>query len=195
MRRLRQLLRDRAGATISEFAILLPVMIYLICGAVELGHMIFARMVLEGSVTEAARLATASLETSEAQRATIMRNSITSAMGAFRTAPGKSITITTRVYRDFSSAYPEPFTDANGNGRYDLGETYIDRNKNGTRDDAVPIAGSTLGGPGDVVSYTVQYPKRVLFTFVGSLMGNATDTIRLNATTVVRNEAVARRTT
>ncbi|MBN2973424.1 pilus assembly protein [Roseomonas aeriglobus] len=54
--------------TIVEFAFLSPIMLFLICGAVEIGHQIFARQVLEGSVMEAARAATATLESSEAER-------------------------------------------------------------------------------------------------------------------------------
>ena len=51
----------------------------------------------------------------------------------------------------------------------------------------------TLGGPGDVVSYTVRFPKRILFGFLGAqwLLG---DSIMLTGSTVVRNESVVRRT-
>ena len=186
----RRLRGDIRGVTIVEFAIILPAMLTLICGAIEMGHMILARVVLEGAVTEAARQATASLESGEPQRDTVMRNSIIRSMSDFPTAPGQSITITATVYRDFSTAFPETFTDTNGNGKYDVGEPYVDRNKNGVWDSATPIAGSTLGGPGDVVSYTVRFPKRVLFGFVGDAIGLRSGVIPLSASTVVRNEAV-----
>ena len=185
---------DRRGVTIVEFAIILPAMLTLICGAIEFGHMLFARVVLEGAVTEAARLATASLETKEAQRTEIMRASITKSMSDFGTAPGESVVITTTVYRDFSTAFPETYTDTNGNRQYDKGEPYVDRNQNGVWDNATPVSGSTLGGPGDVVSYTVRFPKRVLFGFVGSIIGYASGVIPLSASTVVRNEAVVQKT-
>lgn len=184
-------LADRRGITVVEFAIILPAMLTLICGTIEMGHMILARQVLEGAVVEAARKATASLETSEAQRRQIMVDSVTRSMGAFATAPGQAIDIQTRVYADFSSAYPETYTDQNGNGRYDAGEPYVDRNRNGQWDNATAKTG-TLGGPGDVVSYTVRYPKRVLFGFVGRFIGRSTGVLPLAATTVVRNEAVVR---
>lgn len=184
---------DRRGTTIVEFAVILPAMLTLICGTIELGHMIFARQVLEGAVVEAARKATASLEVSESQRTTIMRDSIKQQMANFPTAPGQQINIATTVYADFSSAYPETYTDSNKNGMYDSGEAYIDRNKNGHWDNATPKTG-TLGGPGDVVSYTVTFPKRVLFGYVGRFIGAANGIIPLKATTVVRNEAVVRKT-
>jgi Flp pilus assembly protein TadG len=185
---------DRRGVTILEFAMILPALLTLICGSIELGHMLFARVVLEGAMTEAARLATASMETKEADRTEIMRTSIKNSMSAFGTAAGQSIRITSTVYRDFSTATPETFTDTNGNGQYDSGEPYVDRNKNGMWNNAMPVAGSTLGGPGDVVSYTVSFPKRVLFGFIGSAIGYRGGVIPLYASTVVRNEAVVNKT-
>ena len=190
MSALSRLRGDLRGVTIVEFSIILPAMLSLICGAIEFGHMLFARVVLEGAVTEAARAATATLETKESDRTAIMRASIAKSMSDFGTAPGKSIDITTTVYRDFSTAFPETYTDANGNKQYDKGEAYVDRNQNGMWDNATPVAGGTLGGPGDVVSYTVKFPKRVLFGFIGSAIGYGSGVIPLSASTVVRNEAV-----
>ena len=181
---------DVRGVTIVEFAIILPAMLSLICGAIEFGHMLLARVVLEGAVTEAARAATATLETKESDRTAIMRASIAKSMGDFGTAPGQAIAITTTDYRDFSTAFPETYTDTNANKRYDAGESYVDRNRNGVWDNATPVGNSTLGGPGDVVSYTVRFPKRVLFGFVGSAMGYGSGVIPLSASTIVRNEAV-----
>lgn len=154
------------GVTIVEFAFLSPIMLFLICGAVEIGHQIFARQVLEGSVMEAARAATATLESSEAERIAVMNARIKLDMKQFPAPAGREISIVTKVYADFASVTPELYTDSNKNGTYDLGEPYVDRNKNGRWDASVPKSG-TLGGPGDVVSYTVTYPKRVLFGFVG----------------------------
>lgn len=182
---------DRRGITVVEFALVLPAMLTLICGTIELGHMILARQVLEGAVVDAARKATASLETDEAPRRQIMIDSIKRSMAAFALAPGQAIDIQTRVYADFSSAYPETYTDQNNNGRFDTGEPYVDRNKNGQWDQATAKTG-TLGGPGDVVSYTVRFPKRLLFGYVGRFIGRSNGILPLSATTVVRNEAVVR---
>ena len=188
---MRPVLRDTRGVTIVEFAIILPAMLTLICGTIEMGHMILARQVLEGAVVDAARKATASLETDEAARRQVMIASVSRSMAAFATAPGQAIDIQTRVYADFSSAYPETFTDQNGNDKRDDGEPYVDRNRNGQWDNATPKTG-TLGGPGDVVSYTVRFPKRLLFGFVGRFIGRTDGVLPLSATTVVRNEAVVR---
>lgn len=188
-----RLRRDRAGATIVEFALVVPVMMTLVCSAVEIGYLLFARVMLEGAVVDAARIATASIESSQSQRDATMRASIAKAMRTFPIEKGKSITIETKVYRNFSTAYPEPYQDINKNGKYDLGEPYTDRNKNGVWDAGTPIAGSSMGGPGDVVSITATYPKAVMFGFIGTklALGSA---MNISATTVVRNEAVSRTT-
>ncbi|TCP34927.1 TadE family protein [Sphingomonas sp. BK235] len=190
MTRALALLRDRRGVSVVEFALILPLVLSLICGTIELGHMLVARVVLEGAVVEAARIATASIDDAENQRDAVMKQSITRAMGTFPLATGRSMTIETRVFADFSTAYPEVYNDANRNGQYDLGETFTDRNKNGKWDPATPITG-TMGGAGDVLSITVRYPKKVLFGFLGTqwAMGSL---VELSASTVVRNEAVSR---
>jgi Flp pilus assembly pilin Flp len=192
MRIAKPLLRDRRGVTAVEFAILAPAMITLICGSLELGHMLFARVALEGAVVEAARTATATLESTEVARMMAMRNSVIKTMTAFPIAKGRSIAIETKVYKDFSTAYPEDYNDANQNKHYDLGETFFDRNKNGKWDAATPISG-TAGGAGDVLSLTVTYPKGVLFNFLNTqwALGSM---LELKASTVVRNEAVVRKT-
>lgn len=189
---MRKLLQDRRGLTVVEFAMVAPVMLTLICGTIEIGHITLARSTLDGAVLDAARKATASLETGEAERTTIMRNSITEAMGSYPPATGQSLTITTTVFRDFSTAYPEPFDDQNGDGVHQAGENYVDRNRNGRWDPATPVAG-TLGGPGDVVAYQVTYPKSVLFGFLGPVTPGGAWVI--GSTTVVRNEAIARKVT
>ena len=188
---MRRLLPDTRGATIVEFAVILPALLTLICGSIEIGHMMYARQMLEGAVVEAARKATASLETNEAARTQIMKDSIKKQMAAFPIATGKQIDIATTVYADFSSAYPETFTDLNKNGVYNFPEPFVDRNQNGKWDPATPKTG-TLGGPGDVVSYTATFPKKLLFGYVGNFIGYPNGIIPLKATTVVRNEAVVR---
>jgi len=188
----RRLLTCRRGVTAIEFALLAPALFLLICGAIELGHLTFARQVLEGAMVEAARKATASMETDEAERSTIMRKSVASAMSLFPRASGKSIDIQTKVFADFASVTPEIFNDANKNGKYDINESFVDRNANGKWDPSTPKTGA-MGGAGDVVSYTVTYPKAVLFQFVGRAIGYANGVEPLSATTVVRNEALRRK--
>lgn len=191
MTRLSSFRRDRRGVAAVEFALIALPMFTMICGTIELGHMIYCRAVLEGAVTQAARTASATMETTEGDRQKIMLDDIKSSMSPFRTAKDKEITIETKVYKDFSTAYPENFTDTNGNGSYDFGEDYTDRNGNGKWDPAQPISG-TMGGPGDVVSYTAKFPKQILFDFVAAPLGLGSQ-IDLAATTVTRNETIRRK--
>lgn len=190
MKQLRTLAENRRGGALVEFAFVLPLLLTLLCGTIELGHMLLARVVLEGAVVEAARIATASIDKSQSVRKATINQSITSSMSMFPLATGRTMTIDTTVYEDFSTAYPENYVDANGNGRYDLGETYVDRNQNDRWDPATPITGTT-GDAGDVLAITVHYPKKVLFGFIGTqwALGSLID---ISATTVVRNEAVTR---
>lgn len=187
------IIHDRGGVTTVEFAILIPALFTLLCGTIELAHLVFARTVLDGAVVDAARAATAMLETEEGNRADLMEESIRKTMQPFPLEPGREIMIETTVYRDFGSVTAEYFDDANGNGTYDLGESFTDRNANGQWDPSTPIAGE-LGGPGDVVSYTAVYPKRILFGFLVDFLGMQ-ETFNVRSTTVVRNESVVRRST
>ena len=183
--------RNSRGVTVVEFALISPVMMMMICGTIEIGHLMFARAVLEGAVVEAARAATASMEISEDTRQAVVRDTIVNAMSSFPTAAGKSVKVSTKVYRDFSTTTPENFTDKNANGVYDKGEDFIDRNANGKWDPAIQIPGK-LGGPGDVVAYTAEFPKQMLFGSMTASLGISLE-IDLVATTVVRNEAVVRK--
>lgn len=195
--------KDQQGATLVEFALLLPVMLLMICGTIELGVLIFTRISLEGALTDAARGATATMEESEDERDVELRKLVNSRMEAFPKQDGKEVDIRTTVFADFGSSHPENFTDKNGNGKCDpvykdaSGKDVVefdpatdDRNGNGKWDAAIPKEGK-LGGPGDVVSYTAVFPARTLFSFLASMIG--TDNLMLTATTVVRNEPVKRK--
>lgn len=191
-RRFLSLRRDRRGIAAVEFAILAPVMILLIAGSIEAGHLFMVRNTLEGAVSQAAREAMANLELDEEVRDEMLRARIGEIMGAYRTADHRELAIETVVYRDFGSAYPEAFDDLNGNGVHDEGEPFEDRNRNGRHDPATPVAGK-LGGPGDVVAYTATFPARLYFGFLGDIF--VRDGFTLTASTVMRNEPVAARRT
>ena len=51
----RDLVRDREGVTIVEFAIVAPVMLTLIFGVLDLGHGLYMQSVLQGAVQSAGR--------------------------------------------------------------------------------------------------------------------------------------------
>jgi hypothetical protein len=78
---------------------------------------------------------------------------------------------------------PEPFTDENGNDAYDAGEPYTDSNGNGGWDDDMGAAG--LGGPGDVVVYSMSYDWPIMIPLFQPIFG---DHVTLQANIAVRNE-------
>lgn len=193
---LRLIRPDQRGSTIIEFAMLAPVMILLICGGIEYGHLYLGNMNLEGVTNEAARTAIASQERSIADRDAAVRTRIQEAMAGYPLQEGKQLEIQIKSYEDFAAAgTPEPFTDVNTNGRYDppaslspefAGEPFIDKNSNGSWD-ATSFKDETVGGTGEVVSYTVTYPAAFLFEFLRPL---APEGVTLKTTVVARNEPV-----
>ncbi|WP_293971829.1 TadE/TadG family type IV pilus assembly protein [Sphingomonas sp.] len=181
---------DERGATIVEFALILPVLLLLICGAIDLGFLYLAQTTLNGAIMQGAQVASSSMERTEAQRLASLRGGITASMASFS---AETPTIDAHVYRNFGESFPEDYTDTNHNGAYDgpsgsfPGEAFTDRNGNGHWDADVPVAsGATvMGDVGDVVSYSASLPVRHLFGFLG--WGRST--VNLKAYAVVRNEA------
>ena len=95
-------------------------------------------------------------------------------------------TITHKVYQNFGDiGKAEPYTDQNGNGQYDVGEPYVDVNGNGKWDSDMGVAG--LGGPGQVVLYTITYDWTSWTHLIEPLFGKDGQ-ITLTASTAVRNE-------
>lgn len=182
---------DRRGATIVEFALVLPVLLLLICGAIDLGFLYLAQTTLNGALMQGAQVASSSMEKSEQDRLTTLRNGIFASMAAFSK---QQPSVNTTIYRNFGTSFPEDYIDVNHNGAYDgpsgsfPGESFTDRNGNGVWDADVPVTSgaNTMGDVGDVVSYSASLPVRHLFAFVG--WGSAT--VNLKAYAVVRNEAV-----
>jgi Flp pilus assembly protein TadG len=145
------------GVTTIEFAMLLPVLLTLICGAIDLGYFYMAQTSLNGAVLQAARASAASMEKSESDRNSAMRATILKTMSPYNSGDPA---ITTMVYHKFGDSSPEPYIDANNNGHYDPpqgaspGEAFTDRNGNGVWDASTPIAtgAKTMGDVGDVVN-------------------------------------------
>ena len=186
--------RSEKGSTLVEFAILAPVMIFLICAAIEFGRMRLVQSTLDIAVSTAAREALVNLKVDEEDRDEQLRESIAKYMEPFTVHPDREMEIETKVYRTFGSSYPESFEDRNGNGVYDgpdddeAGEPFDDRNKNNVYDEAIQEDG-VLGGPGDVVSYKVTFPIKLLFTSF-TYGGSRDDAIELTSEVVMRNEPV-----
>ena len=185
---LKNIARDEAGSFVIEYAILLPTFLLLLIGSFDLGHTVYIQSVLKGAVNEASRAS--SLETAGGKLNDIdeeVRSRVNMVM------PGADIQFQRKSYFDFTDLKrPESFedkADKNGqkNGRYDKGECFSDENGNGVRDTDVGRDG--LGGPTDIVRYTVSVEYKTLFPLQG-LIGvdnHRTATVQ----TVLRNQPFA----
>lgn len=187
MTRLRFFGPDRRGSAAMEFAFLGPVMILLLFGLLELGYVGFARSTLESATMSGARYAAA--QSCLAKRQPGMQSIINTRMSDFNSADGKPVVITSKAYgSNFGDAgNPEPFTDANSNKAYDVGESYDDVNGNGKWDNDMGRDGS-VGGAGDVVTLTTSFKLRPLVPFLAEQINGGRDHYQIGSSTVVRNE-------
>ena len=184
IRRLVRLARGRRGVTAVEFALIAPVCMTLVCVFIDLSMVMFITNVMEGGLREASRYAitgyTETGKTREQKIAEIIKDH------SYGLIKAEDITITYKVYPSFGDVgKPEPFVDSNANGQHDAGEPFTDINNNGQWDADMGAAG--IGGPGDVVAYTVEY-KWTLWTPLAAEIWPNNGVITLNATVAVRNE-------
>lgn len=159
------ILRDKAGATISEFAVVAPIFLTLMMGTFDVAHTIYVRSVLQGEVYRAARASALKA----GGRGIVQQEIDTKLVNQVKLllpAKAKIVGPVRANFGDYADAgefgLAEPYVDSNDNNECDEGETYEDRNGNGTYDDrSGDYVGteSDQGGARDVVRYalTVEY--------------------------------------
>ncbi|WP_119166825.1 TadE/TadG family type IV pilus assembly protein [Algihabitans albus] len=181
----RRFWRARAGATLVEFAIVFPAFILLAIGLIEVAMVLFVTSLMEGGLREAARFGiTGFAPDGQTRIERILQIVDEHTQGLVEM---DEVDITFFVYPSFNDiGEPEPFADDNGNGSFDGGESYTDVNGNGQWDADMGAAG--LGGPGDIVLYTLRYQWDLLTGMLDPLMGDENGLMRLSASIVVRNE-------
>lgn len=174
--------RSTKGASLTEFALIAPVLMTMLIGFFDIGHTAYMQATLQGAVQKAARDSSlqnstpATLDAKITEQVRQLNNTIT--------AP----TITRRFFRNYTDAavkQHEPFADTNSNGRCDNGESYTDKNWNNAWDRDGGDAGQ--GGAQDRVVYTVSvsYPRMFpLHRFVTGVPAN----VQLTASTVLANQ-------
>jgi Flp pilus assembly protein TadG len=177
-----RVLRDRSGATVTEFALLLMPLLVLIMGSLDLAYQLYAAAVLQGTVNEAARRASL-----EGATQTAIDAYVKGRLASIATAA--NITTSATSYREFTGiGNPEKImTDTAPLGTINSGDCWIDANRNGLYD---TLQGSTgLGGAEDVVNYSVTMTFSRL-TPVSRWMGWGTQgTVRRSTT--LQNEPYA----
>jgi hypothetical protein len=185
LRRLRACRGDRRGTALIQFALAFPVFCLLLLGIMEVAAVLFVTSMMEGGLREAARFGITGFAPSGQTR--IER--ILEIVG--RHTQGlvdmSNVEISFLIYPSFNDiGEPEPYTDDNANGAYDPGEAYTDVNGNGQWDADMGAAG--LGGPGDIVLYTLDYRWDLMTVLLAPLMGGDDGRMDLTASIVVRNE-------
>jgi Flp pilus assembly protein TadG len=170
---------DTRGATIVEFAMIVPVLVGLLLSILEVGYQGYVTAVVQGALSKASRQVTVGNRT-----ATDVVTTIKSEVESI--VPAKYVTVATRRYYNFSNVgKPEKITsDTDPKGTYNLGDCFEDANNNGAYDSNPGDTG--VGSADDIVYYTVNvvYPN---LTPVGALLSWG-PTRTVSASTVIRNQ-------
>lgn len=193
-RRRNRLCRDRRGATIVEFALILPTMMVLIMGLGDILYQQYAQSILSGAVQKAGRDSTLQgIDTS------LVDGKVITAMSSLLTGTSQSCPASTAAtwcsrryaYDTFTEVAPEPFTDTDNDGLCNHGEPFSDVNANGSWDANPGATGQ--GGANAVALYTMTMTYRRLFPVAALLGWSSTATI--TSTTLLKNQPYASQTT
>lgn len=180
---MRLLLRDRNGSTMVEFAIVFPAFLVMVLGIIEIAMVIFIASSIESAVLEASRFGiTGGSSAGGASRQQRVLDIVEE--NTYGLVDMDAVEIETLVYGSFADiGEPEPFDDENLSGVHDDGEPFTDVNGNGVWDPDMGEAG--LGGPSDVVVYSVTYDWGIMTPLFQGIMG---DSVRHTSSVAVRNE-------
>jgi len=176
--------REEGGSAAIEFALVAPVFLTMLIGTFDMGQMVYAKSILNGAVEHAAR------ESSIQGADTATIDTIVGDM-VKHVLPGVSISSQRLSYFDFADIQrPEHWTDSDGDGTCDNGESYTDENNNGKWDSDIGVGGN--GGASDVVIYTVKATYTPVFKipFAPESWNKRT----LTASTVRKNQPFAKQT-
>jgi hypothetical protein len=175
--------RNEDGSTVTEFALVFPMLLLMIVGIVEVGYYFYLSNAIENAALSASRFGVTGGQISpDTDRATEVRNIVLAE--TFASVDPDKLTVDFRVFDTFTDIgrEPEAFADENSNGIYDEGEAFSDENGNGIWDNFVGAVG--LGDAGDIVLYRVTYEGASLSGF-GDFFGAG---YTIEAAVAVRNE-------
>lgn len=179
-----RLCRQRRGGALVEFALAAPVLFLTIVGMLEVAMIMFITTSVERGLRDAARFGiTGSAPEGSTREEQILAILESRTLGMIDLSAAE---ISFMVYESFNDVeQPEPFTDLDGDGTYDLGEPFIDLNGNGQWDEDRGIEG--VGNAGEVVQYRIQYDWPMMTPLIGRIIG--TDgKLSMRASVAVRNE-------
>ncbi len=179
---LRRLARCGRGATIVEFAIILPVFVMMLMFLFDTGYYIFASSVLGGEVNAVGRNST--LETATDANRTDLDQQLEAQVR--RLVSAGQMNFKRVAYKSYgrAQAKAESFNDANNNGVCDNGESFDDANRNGTRD--LDSGVESGGGARDVVIYTATLRYERIFP-IATMLGWDKN-VSISSSTILRNQ-------
>lgn len=182
---LKRLVRREDGGAFIEFAFIMPVVLVLMLGMLEVAMILLVSVLLDAGVRQSSRFGitgfTLGGQSREDQILAIIEDTTIGLVDM------EEVQIDVLVYPSFIEVgQPEPYTDdMPANGQYDEGEEFTDINGNGSWDEDMGTSGA--GGPGEVVVYSVRYDWPLLTGYLFDVFG-AGGTVPLGASIAVRNE-------
>lgn len=197
---------DVTAATAIEFAIILPVFLYIIFFLIELCLICFSAITIENAVSEATRLGKVGATQVGISRDDFIRNEVRRRSFGLIQADRLAITATTAsnaTIPNYNSVIAEDFciddvTLLKTGPCPCVGTTrYFDNNSDGICTPPGNASTMNLGNAGDVVRYTVTYRWRVLTPVLplstllnggGLALGDANGDVMLVSGGAVRNE-------
>lgn len=181
-----RLRRDTRGVAATEFAIVLPVLCFLLMAIFDLGYRSYVAAIVQGALNEAARMATVGGFTNEEIDAHVRQR-----LSAFMSSA--ELETRTQSYFDFTGVrQPERIVqDTAPFGVYNPGDCYEDANNNGQYD--LDRGRDGTGNAEDVVRYEVTFSYARMFPVAGLLGWDNNVTIVSN--TMLRNQPFAARPT
>lgn len=178
LRLLPHLQHDARGSSAVEFALICPMLLFVLLGVMDMGYTLYSNTVLQGTIQKSAR--DSSLE---GATASAIDAKVTAAVKNIVRSP--TLAFTRKSYGNFTDvARPEDYTDTNRNGTCDSNEPFEDVNGNKTWDTDRGKTGQ--GGARDAVLYSVSVTYTRPFPFM-KLIGQSS-TVTTIARTVLRNQ-------
>lgn len=178
------IIQDCNGNTMIEFAIVGPVTFFLVMAIIEISLILYAQTVLEGAAFSASRTGKTGYVADAASREETIIAKLN--QHSHSLLDSTKIDIETKVYNEFDQiGEPEPFIDANMNGKRDDGENYTDVNGNGQYDEDMALAG--LGSASQVVVYNITYPWQIYTPLIAQFFGELGN-YNLTTQAIIRNE-------
>ncbi|MGE8356075.1 MAG: TadE/TadG family type IV pilus assembly protein [Microvirgula sp.] len=177
--------RDDSGASALEFALVMPLVLILIVGTIDVAIAMLADGFLEQSVRAASRLGlTTTVPSGGKSREDAIREIIQNGVGNW-VGKDNVLHIETRTYTSFANVgQPEPCGDDSYKKTGTCTGPFTDINHNETWD--ADMGGSGAGGRGDIVSYRVWF-DRPSFTGILGLLGR--DLYHFERRIVIQNES------